>query len=176
MRHLPKLRTVVKPTIRMHEDQWDGTDYTLYSPRLEPRGPEALPPPLPKDEYSIGSVFKKEANIFAEYTGLYGFVAKSDYQGRSLHPAEHKNPRAGAIEALSRFSAASAPVSALIREGWDRVVSSFLPGNTSPGHARPSPIPPAIHAAALSGSLFLYIRMGSVFSFFDDHALIHHLD
>jgi hypothetical protein len=89
----PKL---VKPTIRMHEEQWDGTDYTLYSPRLEPRGPEALPPPIPKDEYSIGNVFKKEANIFAEYTGLYGFVAKSAYQGRCLRPAEHKNPRAGA--------------------------------------------------------------------------------
>ena len=65
----------------MHEDQWDGTEYTLYSPRLEPRGPEALPPPIPKDEYSLGNVFKKEANIFAEYTGLYGFVAKSAYQG-----------------------------------------------------------------------------------------------
>ena len=36
---------------------------------------------LPKDEYSLKNVFKKEANIFAEYTGLYGFVAKSAYQG-----------------------------------------------------------------------------------------------
>jgi hypothetical protein len=34
-----------------------------------------------KDEYSLGNVFSKEANIFAEYTGLYGFVAKSAYQG-----------------------------------------------------------------------------------------------
>jgi hypothetical protein len=83
-------------TVRVHEDQWDGTEYNLYSPRLEPRGPEALPPPLPKDEYSVGNVLKKEANIFAEYTDLYGFVAKSAYQGlfpdtRSLHPAAHKN-------------------------------------------------------------------------------------
>ena len=79
-------QAVVKPTIRMHEDQWDGTEYNLYSPRLEPRGPDALPPPIPKDEYSLGNVFGKEANIFAEYTGAYGFVAKSAYQGRCLHP------------------------------------------------------------------------------------------
>ena len=56
---------------------------------------------MPKDEYSLGNVFKKEANIFAEYTGLYGFVAKSAYQGlfpntRVLRPAEDKNPRARA--------------------------------------------------------------------------------
>jgi len=72
---------LVKPPRRMHEEEWDGTEYSLYSPRLEPRGPDALPPPTPKDEYSIGNVFSKEANIFAEYTGLYGFVAKSAYQG-----------------------------------------------------------------------------------------------
>lgn len=125
MRQPPKPRYVVKPTIRMHEDQWDGTDYTLYSPRLEPRGPEALPPPLPKDEYSIGNVFKKETNIFAEYTGLYGFVAKSAYQGRSLRPAGHKNPRAGASEA-GLLDSVPLPhlFSAAIREGRDRMVSS----------------------------------------------------
>ncbi len=100
MRQQPKLRYMVKPTIRMHEDQWDGTDYTLYSPRLEPRGPEALPPPKLKDESMPSAVSsKKEANIFAEYTGLYGFVAKSAYQGlfpdtRSLHPAAQQKPHA----------------------------------------------------------------------------------
>jgi hypothetical protein len=41
----------------------------------------SLPPPRPKDEYTLGKVFGKEANIFAEYTGLYGSVAKSAYQG-----------------------------------------------------------------------------------------------
>ena len=46
-----------------------------------PHGHDALPAPTPKDEYSLGNVFSKEANIFAEYTGLYGFVAKSAYQG-----------------------------------------------------------------------------------------------
>jgi hypothetical protein len=72
---------LVKPTIRMHEEDWDGKEYTLYSTRIEPKGPEALPPPLPKDEFSIGNALKKEATIFAEYTGLYGFIAKSGYQG-----------------------------------------------------------------------------------------------
>ena len=72
---------LVKPTVRMHEEDWDGKEYTLYSTRIEPKGPEALPPPLPKDEFSIGNALKKEATIFAEYTGLYGFIAKSGYQG-----------------------------------------------------------------------------------------------
>ena len=65
----------------MHEEEWDGKEYSLYSPRLDARFPEALQPPLHRDEYSLGNVFSKEANIFAEYTGLYGFVAKSAYQG-----------------------------------------------------------------------------------------------
>jgi len=34
-----------------------------------------------EDEFSIGNALKKEATIFAEYTGLYGFIAKSGYQG-----------------------------------------------------------------------------------------------
>jgi hypothetical protein len=72
---------LVKPPVRMHEEEWDGTAYTLYSPRLEPRGPDAVSPPIPQDEFSLGNVFKKEVNIFAEYTGLYGFGAKSAYQG-----------------------------------------------------------------------------------------------
>jgi hypothetical protein len=71
----------VKPPVRMHEEEWDGQQYSLYSPRLEPKGPDALPPPLPKDEFSLGNALKKETNIFAEYTGLYGFIAKSTYQG-----------------------------------------------------------------------------------------------
>jgi hypothetical protein len=161
----PKPRCVVKPTIRMHEDQWDGTDYTLYSPRLEPRGPEALPPPLPKDEYSIGNVFKKETNIFAEYTGLYGFVAKSAYQGRSLRPAEYKDPRAGASEAQPpRFGAASTPVLRSDQRGQGSYGALHPAGQQKPRTPAPgrNPIPPAIHASTLSGSLFLYIRMGSV--------------
>src|SRR5665213_2213018 len=30
---------VIKPVVRMHEKDWDTKDYTLYSPRLEPKGP-----------------------------------------------------------------------------------------------------------------------------------------
>ena len=68
---------VVKPIQHMHEEEWDGKNYTLYSTRLEPRGSEALPPPPPKNEYSISNVIGQELNIFAEFTGLPGFLAKS---------------------------------------------------------------------------------------------------
>jgi hypothetical protein len=53
----------------------------LMSMCLHEASSKALDILLPKDEYSLGNVFAKEANIFAEYTGLYGFVAKSAYQG-----------------------------------------------------------------------------------------------
>jgi hypothetical protein len=53
----------VKPPVRMHEEEWDGSDYSLYSPRLEPRGPGALPPPMPKDEYSLVNALKKETKL-----------------------------------------------------------------------------------------------------------------
>ncbi len=94
---------LVKPPVRMHEEEWDGRQYSLYSTRLEPKGPEALPPPKPGDEFTLAKAMKKEAGIFSEYTGLFGFVARSlwnavfpDYKRWSLHPAGHKNPRAHA--------------------------------------------------------------------------------
>ena len=59
---------IVKPPVRMHEEQWDGSKYSLYSTRLEPKGPEALPPPMPQDEFTLGKAFGKEAEIGAEYT------------------------------------------------------------------------------------------------------------
>jgi hypothetical protein len=72
---------VVKPPVRVHEEQWDGKEYSLYSTRIEPKGPDALPPPRPRDEFTLGRAMGQEANILAEYTGLYGFIAKSTYQG-----------------------------------------------------------------------------------------------
>ena len=117
----------------MHEDQWDGTEYNLYSPRLEPRGPDALPPPLPKDEYSLGNVFGKEANIFAEYTGLYGFVAKSAYQGRSLHPAGHKKPRAcatGRSPIRPAIHATPLPGSLFLYIKWKAWIGLFISTRT----------------------------------------------
>jgi hypothetical protein len=74
----------IKPTVRMHEEEWNGENYSLYSTRIEPKGPNALPPPTPKDEYSLGNVMGKEAGIFAEYT-------------RSLRPDGRKAPRANAV-------------------------------------------------------------------------------
>ena len=61
----------------MHEEQWDGTEYSLYSNRLNPRGPEALPPPTPKDEFGLGRALSQEVKMAEEYTGLFGFVFKS---------------------------------------------------------------------------------------------------
>jgi len=70
---------LVKPERSMHAEEWNGDHYALYSTRLEPRGPQALPPPKPKDEYSIWNVIKQEARIMTEFTGLPGFVAYSAY-------------------------------------------------------------------------------------------------
>ena len=117
---------LVKPTIRMHEEDWDGKQYTLYSTRIEPKGPEALPPPAPKDEFSIGNALKKEATIFAEYTGLYGFIAKSAARCPAPCP-----PRA----------AASTPTSTE-GSGWDRPACSRTAAfSTSPGGVRRSGCP-----------------------------------
>lgn len=71
----------IKPTVRMRKEEWDGNEYTLYSPRIEPRVPDALPPPELKDEYSVGNVLKKEAAIAKEYTGIFGFTVGSIWEG-----------------------------------------------------------------------------------------------
>jgi hypothetical protein len=65
----------------MHEEQWDGTEYSLYSTRIEPKGPNALPPPMPEDEFTLGKALGKTYGAQEEYTGLFGFVAKSFRQG-----------------------------------------------------------------------------------------------
>jgi hypothetical protein len=71
--------------VTLHVNRNEYIHIALYEHACQaksgPHGHDALPPPKPKDEYSLGNVFSKEANIFAEYTGLYGFVAKSAYQG-----------------------------------------------------------------------------------------------
>jgi hypothetical protein len=71
---------LVKPPVRMHEENWNGEDYTLYSTRLEPKGPGAVAPPRPEDEFTLRHALKQEVGILAEYTGLYGFIASSAYQ------------------------------------------------------------------------------------------------
>jgi hypothetical protein len=67
----------IKPTVRMHEEEWNGEEYDLYSPRIEPRGPNALPPPKLKDEFTLGNALKQEVGIGEEYTGIFGFGFKS---------------------------------------------------------------------------------------------------
>jgi len=51
---------IVKPSVRMHEEQWDGSQYALYSTRIEPKGPDALPPPKPVEEFTLGHALKQE--------------------------------------------------------------------------------------------------------------------
>jgi len=71
------LGKIFKPSIRMYEEQWDGKEYSLYSNRLNPRGPNGLPPPTPKDEFGLGRALGQEVKMAEEYTGLFGFVFKS---------------------------------------------------------------------------------------------------
>lgn len=82
---------VIKPPLRMHTDEWDaGSDYTLYSSRLEPRGPDALPPAVPEHEFSLWHAFKREAFTMSDYIGLPGFIMRSIY-GKA-YPGTGKQP------------------------------------------------------------------------------------
>jgi hypothetical protein len=79
---------LVKPVVRMHEDEWDENDYTLYSTRLEPKGDNTLPVAKPKEEYSLGHSAKQEVTAFGELIGLPGFIMKSTYN--ALYPNQRK--------------------------------------------------------------------------------------
>jgi hypothetical protein len=79
---------LVKPPVRMHEGEWDENDYTLYSNRLEPRGPEALAPSKPEEEFSAWHTFKREVVSMAEFIGLPGFIMRSAYN--KAYPTQGK--------------------------------------------------------------------------------------
>lgn len=68
---------VFKPVKRMHEKEWDGTDYTVFSRRVEPKGPKALSNPKLREEYGFKDVVRREGEIAAEFVGMPGFLAKS---------------------------------------------------------------------------------------------------
>jgi hypothetical protein len=71
---------IFKPVQRMHQDEWDGgQDYSLYSSRLEPRGPEALAPAEPEEEFSLWHAFKREVFTMSDFIGLPGFIMRSAY-------------------------------------------------------------------------------------------------
>lgn len=67
---------LLKPVVRMHPE-WSGEEYNLASSRLEPRGPQALPPPLPTTEYSLKGVVSRESRLFTDLIGLPGFIANT---------------------------------------------------------------------------------------------------
>jgi hypothetical protein len=68
---------IFKPPVRMHEDEWSGDDYTLYSTRLEPREGRGLPPAKPVAEFGIVHTLKRELRQFEEFIGLPGFMFHS---------------------------------------------------------------------------------------------------
>jgi hypothetical protein len=61
----------------MHDSERSDEDYTLFSSRLEPRGPEALAPAKAREEFGLWDTFKKETRIAAEFIGLPGFIMKA---------------------------------------------------------------------------------------------------
>jgi hypothetical protein len=68
---------VVKPVKRMYSQEWNGADYTLASPQLEPKGPGALAPLTPSSEFDAADVARRSWNTFTEMIGLPGFFMRS---------------------------------------------------------------------------------------------------
>jgi micrococcal nuclease len=68
---------VVAPPVRMHEGEWDGRDYTLYTKAVEPKSPRALAPEHPDEEFSLAHVAEQGEHTAAEAIGLPGFLMKS---------------------------------------------------------------------------------------------------
>ena len=77
-----------KAPLCQHESQQDDKDYTLYSTRLEPEGPDALAVAKPKQEYSMWHAAKQEIRTFAEFIGLPGFIMKSSFN--ALYPDQRQ--------------------------------------------------------------------------------------
>lgn len=77
-----------KPPVRMHPE-WTGDQYDIGSTRLQPRGPEALPPATPQAEFGLRDTVKRETLQFSEIVGLPGFIT------RTLYGNVFPNPNAG---------------------------------------------------------------------------------
>jgi hypothetical protein len=80
---------IVKPPRYMHQGEWSPEEYTLYSPRLEPKE-GGLPPARARDEYGLMDVLKREAYNVTEFIGLPGFIAQSLWQ--RIHPPQPGGP------------------------------------------------------------------------------------
>jgi hypothetical protein len=81
---------LVKPPVRMHPE-WSGDDYDIGSTRLQPRGPDALPPAKPKQEFGFKDTFKREALQFSDLIGLPGFIARTLYNKAYPNPDANKD-------------------------------------------------------------------------------------
>lgn len=69
---------LVKPPVRMHPE-WSGDQYNIGSPRLQPRGPDALAPAPLQQEFGIKDTVKREAMQMSELIGLPGFIGRTLY-------------------------------------------------------------------------------------------------
>lgn len=72
---------LVKPPVRMHPE-WNDTDYNIGSNRLNPKGPQALPPAVPQQEFGFKDTAKRETLAFTELIGLPGFIARTLYSNQ----------------------------------------------------------------------------------------------
>jgi endonuclease YncB( thermonuclease family) len=68
---------VVAPPVRMHEGEWDGSDYTLYTKSVEPNSPRALAPEMPEEEFNLHHIAERAEHSFEEGIGLPGFLMRS---------------------------------------------------------------------------------------------------
>lgn len=69
----------IKPVKYMHEGEWSATDYQLYGEKLEPKGPDALPPPEARSEFDFEDTVKRELKAYSEMIGLPGFIGSTAY-------------------------------------------------------------------------------------------------
>ncbi len=67
---------VVKPPMILHQGEYNEEEYRAFSGFVEPKGPEALSPLPPQEEYGLWDMTRREGEIFAEFIGLPGYVAK----------------------------------------------------------------------------------------------------
>ena len=75
---------IVAPPVRMHEGEWREDEYTLFSKKVEPRGPDALPPKPAKEEFGFFRSLGHTLRNLTDLVGLPGFFARSLWKNAEL--------------------------------------------------------------------------------------------
>ena len=120
---------LVKPVKRMYSAEWNGDEYTLASPQLEPKGPGALAPLAPKPEFGAADVARRSWNTFTEMIGLPGFFMRST--------VNKYGPRGGVPDV---YYQGSRQMTSLSRRYYDRelgAMSGFTPEGEFYGFSEP---------------------------------------